>query len=174
MIYYLERVLEGSVKSDSGAYIRDGFKVMANTGACKESTWPYTIAKFKSKPPKKAYLEAANHQLLTYLAVNQSVDQLKACLSDGFPFVFGFSVYTSFETATVAKTGVVPMPTTNETLLGGHAVLACGYDDATQRFLVRNSWGTGWGQAGYFTIPYAYLADPNLASDFWTGRSVEG
>ena len=88
--------------------------------------------------------------------------------------MFGFTVYESFESEAVAKTGVVPMPQSTEKVLGGHAVLAVGYDDPHQRFIVRNSWGSGWGMAGYFTIPYAYLTDSNLADDFWTVRLVAG
>jgi C1A family cysteine protease len=65
------------------------------------------------------------------------------------------------------------MPGLHEAVLGGHAVLCVGYDDATQRFIVRNSWGSNWGQAGYFTIPYAYLLNENLADDFWTISLVE-
>jgi C1A family cysteine protease len=97
---------------------------------------------------------------------------MKGCLAAGYPFVFGFTVYESFESASVAKTGVVPYPSTGEKVLGGHAVLAVGYDDASQRFIVRNSWGPGWGMKGYFTIPYSYLTDNNLSDDFWTIRMV--
>jgi C1A family cysteine protease len=64
------------------------------------------------------------------------------------------------------------MPTPDESVLGGHAVVAVGYDDSTQRFLVRNSWGSGWGQEGYFTMPYGYLTDAGLSADFWTLRMV--
>jgi C1A family cysteine protease len=99
---------------------------------------------------------------------------MKGCLAEGFPFVFGFTVYDSFESQDVAKTGVVPMPSPDESVLGGHAVVAVGYDDADERFRVRNSWGTGWGQEGYFTMPYASLTNRGLAADFWTLRLVEG
>ncbi len=88
--------------------------------------------------------------------------------------VFGFSVYESFESDSVASTGVVPMPSPNEQLLGGHAVVLVGYDDTKKVWIVRNSWGTNWGQAGYFTMPYAYLTNSNLASDFWTISTVTG
>jgi C1A family cysteine protease len=98
---------------------------------------------------------------------------MRSCLAEGFPFVFGFTVYASFESAKVANTGVVPMPVLAEKVLGGHAVLAVGYNDKQKRFLVRNSWGTGWGMSGYFTIPYAYLTDSNLADDMWTIRDEE-
>ena len=98
----------------------------------------------------------------------------KGCLAAGYPFVFGFSVYESFESAAVAKTGKVPMPSAKEKSLGGHAVLAVGYDDAGQSFIVMNSWSAQWGDQGYFHLPYAYIADDNLADDFWTVRVVEG
>ena len=124
------------------------------------------------KPDTTCYREARDHQLTAYARL-ETVEEMHACLADGFPFVFGFSVYESFESATVARTGVAPMPRRNEKLLGGHAVLAVGYDDARKRFLVRNSWGTGWGMKGYFTLPYDYLGDRNLSDDFWTIRRQE-
>ena len=98
---------------------------------------------------------------------------MKGCLAEGYPFVFGFAVYSSFESDDVTRTGVVPMPDPNtEEQVGGHAVMAVGYDDGEQRFLVRNSWGTDWGMAGYFTMPYAYLTDHQYSNDFWTIRGV--
>ena len=98
---------------------------------------------------------------------------MKGCLAFGYPFVFGFTVYESFESSAVTKTGKVPMPRTGEAALGGHAVTAVGYNDADQRFIVRNSWGRRWGKKGYCFMPYAYLTDPDLAADFWTIRTVE-
>ena len=109
---------------------------------------------------------------MQYRRVVRSLSQFKACLASGYPFVFGFGVYESFESDAVAKTGVAPLPGHGEKLLGGHAVPAVGYDDAAQRLIVRNSWGKGWGQAGYFTLPFAYLTEPNLSDDFWTVRPI--
>jgi C1A family cysteine protease len=170
-IYYNERVIEHTVSQDSGAMIRDGIKSVATLGVCPEDpNWPYNIAAFAKKPPKAAFTEAAKHKVASYSRLINTLPQLKGCLASGFPFVFGFSVYESFESQAVAQSGVVPMPQSGEKQLGGHAVLAVGYDDASQRFIVRNSWGTGWGMKGYFTIPYAYLTDSNLADDFWTIR----
>jgi len=171
-VYYNERVIEGSVNSDSGAMLRDGIKTLAKQGVCSETNWPYNIANFTKKPPKGCYQEALNYQILSYARLN-TVEEMRATLAEGFPFVFGFAVYESFETQQVAKTGVVNLPEKGEKQLGGHAVLAVGYDDANQRFTIRNSWGTGWGMKGYFTIPYAYLEDRNLADDFWTIRRGE-
>jgi C1A family cysteine protease len=172
-IYYNERVIEHSVSEDSGAMIRDGIKSIARQGVCAEKSWPYVITKFARKPPATCYKAALDHQALSYQRLVQSLTQMKGCLASGYPFVFGFSVYESFETPDVARTGTVPLPSQNERLLGGHAVLAVGYDDRRQRFLAMNSWGTRWGDGGFFTIPYAYLTDGDLAADFWTVRIVE-
>jgi C1A family cysteine protease len=172
-IYYNERVMEGTVASDSGAQIRDGVKSVAQAGAAHEDLWPYDITKFADKPTDDVYTDASKHQAVSYQRVARDQHQMQGCLADGYPFVFGFSVYDSFESADVAKSGVVPMPATSEQLLGGHCVVAVGYDDSEQRFLCRNSWGTGWGMGGYFTMPYAYFLTRSLSSDFWTIRTVE-
>jgi len=171
-LYYNERVIEGSVNEDAGAMIRDGIKTMAKDGVCTEALWPYVIRKFKTKPPSKAYAEAQNHQILTYSRLT-GLQDFKACLADGFPVVFGFSVYESFESAQVAKTGTVPMPKKRERLLGGHAVLAVGYNETAKRLLVRNSWGPKWGKNGYFTLPYGFIQNQDLSDDFWTIRTEE-
>ncbi|HLX44294.1 MAG TPA: C1 family peptidase [Bryobacteraceae bacterium] len=171
-IYYNERALEGTISADSGAMIRDGIKAVAAQGTCPESMWPYVEAKFADAPPAPCYKFGKTHPAVQYSRLPQDLGQMKACLGAGYPFVFGFSVYESFESDQVAHSGVVPMPEGGETSLGGHAVMAVGYDDASSRFLARNSWGAGWGMGGYFTIPYAYLAHADLAADFWTIRVV--
>ncbi len=166
-IYYNERAMEGTIESDSGAMIRDGIKSVNKQGVCREDMWQYDIKRFTEQPPPECYTEALTHVVTSYQRVARELNQLKGCLADGHPFVFGFMVYDSFETEEVATTGTVPMPGTDEQALGGHAVLAVGYDDSTERFIVRNSWGEGWGDSGYFTMPYDYLTNRGLASDFW-------
>ena len=166
-IYYNERALEGTIGFDSGAMIRDGIKVLAKYGVCPESSWPYDISKFTRKPAAVCYKEGLKHRIISYHRL-QTLSEMLNCLAEGFPFVFGFTVYESFESLKVAQTGLVPMPRKSERTLGGHAVMAVGYDQKQKRFIVRNSWGLGWGQAGYFTMPYAYLE--TLADDFWTIR----
>lgn len=171
-IYYNERVIEHTTKSDSGAMIRDGIKTVVKQGACSERKWPYVIAKFTVKPPAACYQEALQHQVTSYQRI-LSVDEMRACLAQGFPFVFGFTVYESFQSQQVAQTGVVSLPQPGERVVGGHAVLSVGYNDADRRFIVRNSWGARWGMQGYFTMPYDYLANTNLADDMWTIRRGE-
>lgn len=171
-IYYNERVIENTVPIDNGAQIRDGIKSVATVGACDEKLWPYDIAKFAKKPPQKAYQAAAKTKAASYCRVARILTQMRGCIASGFPFVLGFTVYEGFESDAVASSGILNMPEPSEKPLGGHAVLAVGYDDSSQRFIIRNSWGTAWGQAGYFTMPYTYLMDENLSDDFWTIRLI--
>jgi C1A family cysteine protease len=172
-IYYNERVIEGTVSEDSGAMLRDGIKSVAKQGGPHEKLWPYVISRFRERPGAPVYKDGTRHEAILYQRLRQTVDQLKGCLADGYPFAFGFSVYESFESSAVAKTGEVRLPGPGEALIGGHAVVAVGYEDARRRFIVRNSWGTKWGTDGYFTMPYEYLLDGGLSDDFWTVKLVE-
>lgn len=172
-IYYGERAMEGTIRSDAGAQIRDGIKVVAALGAPPEKLWPYDITKFTRKPAAKAYKAALKHKAIAYFRVEHTkLREMLGCLASGFPFIFGFTVYDGFEGPKVVNTGVLDMPKRGERVLGGHAVLAVGYNQKTKRFLVRNSYGTGWGRKGYFTMPFDYLLDGDLADDFWTIRDV--
>lgn len=171
-VYYNERVIEHTVRSDSGAQLRVGIKTLAKQGVCTEKTWPYVESKFTVKPGKACYTEALRHQITSYQRL-QTLDEMRTCLASGYPIVFGFTVYESFETQTVARTGVVKMPARDERVVGGHAVMAVGYDDRKKRVVVRNSWGTAWGMKGYFTMPYDYVVDRSLSDDFWTIRRAE-
>jgi C1A family cysteine protease len=174
-IYYNERVMEGTVQEDAGAMIRDGIKSVNKVGAPHEALWPYSDVNpgpFQKKPTTAAFKDARKHPALLYQRLPQVESQLKACLASGYPFVFGISVFDSFMTDAVAKTGKVPMPKPKEKQIGGHAILCVGYDDHKRRFLCRNSWSDSWGVKGYFTIPYDYVLDENLADDFWTIKTV--
>lgn len=172
-VYYNERVMDRSVMIDAGASIRDGIKSIARQGVCSEALWPYIISQFTVRPDATCYVEALKNQAVSYARLVQVGSQLRGCLAAGYPFVFGFSVFQSFESSRVARTGIVNLPKRSENMLGGHAVLCCGYDNDTKKFLVQNSWGASWGERGYFYMPYEYLTSPNLAADFWTIRTVE-
>ena len=172
-LYYNERAMEGTVDSDGGGMLRDGIKSVSKQGVCAEAEWAYDISKFASQPPPPCYAAALNNQALVYRRIAASTLSMIYCLAYGFPFVFGFSVYESFMSDAVAKTGVVPMPDYSEAQVGGHAVVAVGYDQTRRAFLVRNSWGPDWGIVGYFWMPYEYAASPDLADDRWEIKLVE-
>jgi len=172
-IYYNERAMEGTINSDSGAQIRDGIKSVATQGFADEKLWPYVINQFRVKPPTTAYACGVKHKALQYSALNNTnITDLKDCLASGFPFVFGFTVYESFESEAVAASGILPMPSPTDSVVGGHCVCCVGYDDSKKAFLVRNSWGTAWGQNGHFWMPYAYMTNADLASDFWVVKKI--
>ena len=171
-IYYNERVIERTVDEDAGAQLRDGMKTVANQGVCPEPQWPYVLSQFATKPTAECYAEAKKHVGITYMRVGQDVAQMRGCLAAGYPFIFGFTVYESFESDAVSRTGNVPMPQGDERTLGGHAMVAVGYDNPKKLVLVRNSWGTSWGKKGYGTMPYSYFTNPDLSADFWTLRAV--
>lgn len=172
-MYYNTRLLMGTVDSDSGVDNRTMLKALAQYGWCDESLWPYDISQFTKKPPQAAYDQASQRSnKIQYLSINQDLDTMKGCIAEGFPFIFGFTVYESLETQQVDKTGDVPMPSPNEKVLGGHDILIVGYDDTTQRFKFKNHWTPQWGKNGYGTIPYAYATSPNYSDDFWTVRAT--
>jgi len=171
-IYYNEREIEGTVAVDAGARLRDGMKSVNKTGVCPETDWPYIISRFTKKPSSDCYEEALDHRVIAYKRVTQNLEQMKTCLAEGYPFVFGFTVYESFQSIAVAKTGLVPMPLPSEKTIGGHAVTCVGYDDEKQAFLIRNSWGPNWGLEGYCWMPYAYVTNAYMSADFWTIRQT--
>jgi C1A family cysteine protease len=169
-LYYNERAMEGTINQDNGAYIRDGIKSLVKRGCCVEDLWTYSEASFAVKPTADCYLNALEHQVISYQRLNSLTDML-SCLSDGFPFVFGFSVYESFEST--GKDGIMPMPGDKERLQGGHAVCCVGHDTAKRQLIIKNSWGIDFGDAGYFYMPFEYVVDRNLSDDFWSLRNVE-
>jgi len=166
-VYYNERMLENTIPYDAGAYLSDGVKTLQKYGVCPESEWPYDITKFAVKPPQKCYTDALLNTATKVANIQNTLSAMKNSLINGFPFVVGIAVYTSFESQAVANTGIVPMPKPRERLLGGHAVMCVGYDDSKQLWIMRNSWGTNWGDKGYFYLPYAYLTNSSYSSDLW-------
>jgi C1A family cysteine protease len=182
-VYYNARRIENHLAIDSGVQIRDGMKAVAKLGVCPERTpdrprdqphdWAYDASKVFVEPPEASFRFGRRNQAVEYRRLKKTLEHLKGCLAEGYPFVFGFTVYQSFESRRVARTGAVPMPKKHEKVISGHAVVCVGYDDRTSRFLIRNSWGEKWGLGGYCTMPYAMVLDDNLADDLWTIRSVE-
>jgi C1A family cysteine protease len=168
-LYYNCREAKGNVTADSGTSMRLALQMAVKYGACDERTWPYDAGHFAVKPPAPYYEDALIHRVVSYYRL-QSLYDMVDCLAQGFPFVNGISVYSGFESAQVKSTGVVNLPLASEQFKGGHGVMIVGNVESEQRFIGRNSYGVGWGQGGYFTIPYAYLENRGLAGDFWTVR----
>jgi C1A family cysteine protease len=166
-IYYNERKIEGDVQFDNGAQLRDGIKSLVTYGYCSEKRIPYDITKFTKRPSCVAYMEAKKNKISSYYSL-QTMDEMNHCIANGYPFVFGFDVFESFESPEVAHTGIVPIPGLEERMLGGHAVCAVGYDQDKKWFIVRNSWGTDWGDQGYCYMPFDYVI--KHANDFWSIR----
>jgi hypothetical protein len=171
-IYYNERELEDTTDTDAGAYLRDGIKSIASNGICDETLWPYSEP-FSNKPPQLCYDQALTYKAVDYFRMdNTSLSELKTCLAAGFPFVFGFSIYSSFRHVADTNGGIVPIPEASEPIVRGHAAMAVGYDDARSQFIIHNSWGPTVGDHGYYYMPYNYLTSKNLCDDFWTIRAV--
>jgi len=164
-LYYNERLVENTINEDSGALLSDGIKCMKRYGVCSEKYCPYVIEKFTQRPSPQAYADALKQKVVTASNIHQDVTSMKTSLYNKNPFVVGIAVYSSFESEEVAKTGMVPMPSDNEECLGGHAIVCVGY--TKDHWIMRNSWGSSWGDKGYFYLPYLYLLDSNLSSDLW-------
>lgn len=171
-IYWNARVISGDTAADNGCMIRDAIKSLKALGYPREAVWPFAEDKVLNEPPQEAFTEAGDHQITNAFKLVSPRDY-KVCLASGYPFVFGMMVFAPFEGEEVGRTGIVPMPTPHDQMMGGHAVLCVGYDENARTYLVRNSWGDDWGQGGYFTLPYDYMHNPDLCSDFWTLRAIE-
>lgn len=174
-IYYNARAMIGMENEDSGCHIRDAVKSVASKGVCSEDLWPYDVRKFAVKPTEECYDDGLKHRTIEYRRL-QTLDEIKACLAEGYPVVMGFYVYPSCMTDEVARTGHIPFPSCIERYrggpIGGHAGKLVGFNDDTQEFTDKNSWGKEWGDKGYGYLPYKFITQ-KLADDFWTIRKIE-
>lgn len=172
-LYYNVRLLDKNINIDAGSTLSQGIRALEKYGICSEKLCPYVISKFRNKPTNDAYIEGSKHTVLSANRVKQTMASIKGCLNQKLPFVTGIMIYSSFESTVVTKTGNVPMPNTKkERFLGGHAVTCVGYDDAKSVWIMKNSWGSNWGDRGYFYLPYNYLLSPLLAGDMWQINKV--
>jgi len=170
---------------DTGAFLRSTMGALALFGVPPEEYWPYIVADYEKEPSAFCYAFAQNYQSISYYRLDPSgtsttnlLSQIKTNLAGYLPSMFGFTVYNSYTQA--GTTGKLPFPTKGEKIVGGHAIVAVGYDDNMKiknanpgavetkgALLIRNSWGTGWGMAGYGWLPYEYVLK-GLATDWWS------
>jgi C1A family cysteine protease len=170
---------------DTGAYLRTVMSAMVLFGVPPEEYWPYEVERFDEEPLSFLYAYAQSYQAISYYRLDPPgtdaedlLKQVKQHLAADLPSMFGFTVYSSISQAD--ETGRIPLPTDGEKILGGHAIAAVGYDDNLKiknsdrggvetkgAFLIRNSWGTGWGEKGYGWLPYEYVRR-GLAVDWWS------
>ena len=159
--YWNERSIDGTTDRDAGSSIGRSIEVLKNIGVCAESLWGYDIRKFTVKPTDECFQKALLHKVVEAELV--PMDSIKSCLYGGFPIDLGIKIYSSFESS---YTGKISIPKNDEKYLGNHAVLIVGYNDTDSNWICRNSWGSYWGDKGYFYLPYDYL-NGRVVSDLW-------
>ena len=170
-IYYWNRVADGDPGQDNGSSLSTTMKTLETCGVPHENIWWYNTKKFAVKPNETVVADAAKFVMSPGLSINQDLDYMRSCIAEGWPFIFGFTVYESFEK--IGSDGIMPMPAASESILGGHAVVAVGYDDNNKLFKIRNSWGDSWGAKGYFYMPYDYMTNNSYSDDFWTSHGYQ-
>jgi C1A family cysteine protease len=169
--YYNCREYQGDVLSDNGTSLRLGLQMLAQYGTCPEAMWPYTGINLTKKPTPECYSAALAHKVIRYYRLsNVDMSQMLDTLKQGYPFVCGITLYSGWNQVSVTGALNLPDLAHGETRLGGHGVMVVGNIAPIERCIVRNSYGSAWGNQGYFTIPYSYLTNPGLCGDLWTIR----
>jgi len=170
--YWVERRYEGTLAKDEGATIRSSMRVLANIGVCPEEDFPFVKENLWNHPSDHCFKDAVQNMVKQYIRIDKTPYNLKQSLVDGYPFVFGMQIYSSFENDSVAKTGIVPYPVRSDKIVGGHAILCLDYDDEKDWYVIMNSWGKGWGDNGFCYIPQPVMHSA-LCDDCFSIRSME-
>jgi C1A family cysteine protease len=165
-LYYETRKVRGNIEQDTGATITDAMKAIAIAGDAPEAAWPYDTMKFDQQPPAEAAKAAARYKLTTGVQL-KGLEDMKKALAKGQPVVFGMVLFNTFQN--IGPDGMLPMPQVGDVFVGGHAVEVVGYDNQKKVLIIKNSYGTEFGDHGYFYMPYAYVTPENVM-DIWTAK----
>lgn len=171
-IYYNARAYQGWQGSDTGCFVPDAFRGLNQFGAPPERFWPYRTTKFAQEPPRASYDQAEKREAVEYLTVQQDSVSMMTCLAEGFPIVFGFTMYYGFP---IDRNHVIKLPKAGQQSIGGHSMLITGYRHFPKYgllFRVLNSWGDDFEDHGYCWMPEEYLTNSAYSSDFWTLRKI--
>jgi C1A family cysteine protease len=178
-IYLMNLKEDGNLGQDAGSRISTSIKVLQKYGTCPEALHPFlaptaqqdpaNIASYLNTIPSAAAVKAAAANKIGSYRPVRDLNGFKTALAKGLPVAFGVAVYKSFMGPEAKATGIIPMPAGNDELLGGHAILAVGYDDAKKQVVFRNSWSPKWGDQGYGYLPYDYFKK-DLAGDAWVAN----
>jgi len=166
-LYYNERKLINETDKDNGAYLSDGIICLKTFGLCEEKDWSYIIENLFKEPSSIAFEKAKKNYVIEAKEIDNNIQIIKYWINKNEPIALGIALYSNFNNFSSAKTGKIGLPKTTDKFIGGHAVILCGFDDFNQEFILRNSWGSYWGDKGYFYLPYSYITNKNLCSDLW-------
>lgn len=164
MIYYLSRLIEGTQNQDSGSTLADSFAGLYKWGACSEGEFPYIPGDFARAPTSQQYANALPYRITAYEQVALTPDMIGQALAAGRVVSIGFSVPTSF--LQTGPDGIIPAPSGR--IEGGHNVLITGQRRTEGLYRGINSWGTGWGDHGYFWMRSSFL----FSSLVWEARTA--
>jgi C1A family cysteine protease len=153
-----------TTEEDSGAFLSDGIKSLKYHGICEEKYWSYIIENVFKEPSKEAYINAENNYVIEAFNISNNINTIKKWLLRNEPIAMGMAIYSNF---TNNRTGIINLPSLGDEFLGGHAIIICGFDDKNKKFIMRNSWGSYWGDKGYFYLPYDYVTNNDLCGDLW-------
>ena len=170
-LYYMEREFEGDIDQDGGAQMRTAAKMLNNVGTCLLKDDPYNVGNLYVKPSDVQTKDANTYRSGSYHRLEPGVATMIDVLKSGYTFILGMNVYSSFEDDYTARTGQMLVPNIDkEQCLGGHAVHVVGFDNVRQHLIIMNSWGTDWGQEGYFFMPYCVANNPDVVTDCWVSH----
>lgn len=173
-LYYDGRVVEDCVGEDTGLEIRDAMRCSMKIGVAREELWPYDVTRFMDQPPQEVYQDAEKWQVLKFERVEVSNSDVKHALARGFPVIIGITLFDSFESDEVEKTGMVPMPVlSTEKIVGGHCMVVYNYGVTRGRYKTLNWWDSDWGDRGWGYLPEEMVGSPDYGSDYWIVTDVE-